>query len=95
MLLSVCPIYSIFKLHQLISLLGSFLHNNYKQALSLLDGAPALARTMLDLGVEDEATFAEWLSQEKEYLMGLTKEPLVETLEMEYYEKLTKLTDSQ
>ena len=33
----------------------------------------------------------EWLREEEAYLRGLSKEPLEETLEMEYYKMLESL----
>ena len=50
---------------------------------------------MEDLGIEDDSVFETWLAEEKEYLLGLSKEPLVETMEMEYYQKLVNLKASQ
>ena len=37
----------------------------------------------------------DWLKEEEEYLRGLSKEPLEETLEMEYYMLFLKLTTSE
>ena len=34
--------------------------------------------------MKDELVVEEWLKEEEEYLQGLLKEPLLETLEMEY-----------
>ncbi|KAI0038697.1 hypothetical protein FA95DRAFT_1505189 [Auriscalpium vulgare] len=69
--------------------LSTFLLNNYKQALTILETAPsALAKAMRDLGIEDATTFEAWRAEEKEYLANLQKEPLVETLEMEYVVRL-------
>ncbi|KAF7967191.1 hypothetical protein HWV62_35590 [Athelia sp. TMB] len=50
---------------------SSFLLNNYKQALGILEtGPPALAQAMVDLGItgSSEAIFEKWLEEEKEYL---------------------------
>jgi hypothetical protein len=69
--------------------------NNYKQALSILDSRPALEKSMKNLGVETEAAFEGWLEEEYAYLSGLLKEPLEETLQMEYYQKLVSLEDSE
>jgi len=46
-------------------------------------------------GIKDTDTFRKWLLEEKEYLNGLSKEPIRETLEMEYYQKLVNLRDSE
>ena len=43
---------------------------------------------MLDMGIPNVEVFAHWLDEEKEYLQGLKTEPVVETLHMEYYQRL-------
>ena len=70
----------------LIISIGSFLLGNYKQALDLLATAPALEQAMKDLRVSDHHIFEKWLAEEQEYLKGLSAEPVIETLEMEYYQ---------
>ena len=50
---------------------------------------------MRDLGVVDTKVFEEWLEEEKAYLLGLQKEPLEETLQMEYWQKLLNLQASK
>jgi hypothetical protein len=50
---------------------------------------------MLDLGIENEGMFHTWLLEEQAYLKALKSEPLVETLEMEYYQKLVNLGASE
>jgi hypothetical protein len=47
------------------------------------------------VGAKDELVVEEWLKEEEEYLRGLSKEPLLETLEMEYYKLLVTLGDSE
>jgi hypothetical protein len=74
---------------------GKFLVNNYLQALDILKGQSALKKTMEDLGVADTGVFAVWLEEEREYLKGLLKEPIRETVEMEYYQKLVNLHASE
>lgn len=74
---------------------GEFLVNNYHQALDIANGESVLKRTMADLGVTDASVFAVWLAEEQEYLMGLSKEPIRETQEMEYYQKLVNLGASE
>lgn len=69
--------------------------NNYKQAFGILNGKETLKKTMCDLSIDNENVFDHWLVEEKEYLLGLSKEPLVEILEMEYYQKLVNLAASQ
>jgi len=71
---------------------GSFLLNNYKQALGILAGEEALVQAMQDLHIADRCVFKRWLSEEQEYLKGLVAEPVAETLEMEYYQGLLKLS---
>ncbi|KAF8150127.1 hypothetical protein B0H34DRAFT_757442 [Crassisporium funariophilum] len=75
--------------------LSTFLLNNYKQALALLDTRPAVAAALKKLGAEDEETVEGWLKEEGEYLQGLSKEPLQETREMEYYKLLMVLCKSE
>ena len=76
-------------------LLGDFLVNNYKQALGILNGRAALKKTMEDQGIESPDVFERWLEEEKAYLRALVKEPVHETLEMEYYEALIKLNANE
>ncbi|KAJ7925431.1 hypothetical protein B0H13DRAFT_1863087 [Mycena leptocephala] len=54
-----------------------------------------LEDAMRDLRVELRAVFAEWLEKEKTYLQTLSKEPLAETMDMEYYQKLVNLQDAE
>ncbi|KAF8523540.1 hypothetical protein BU17DRAFT_74962 [Hysterangium stoloniferum] len=71
--------------------LTTFLYNNnnYKQALDVINSGPtALSQAMQDLQISNFNVFEEWREEEKIYLEGLSKEPIVETLEMEYYQKL-------
>lgn len=46
-------------------------------------------------GIEGDMTFSTWLKEEREYLQGLKKEPEVETLQMEYYAKLSAYFEHQ
>ncbi|KAI0058310.1 hypothetical protein BV25DRAFT_1872035 [Artomyces pyxidatus] len=76
--------------------LTTFLLNNYKQALEILASAPtALAKAMQDLGIANIGVFDQWREEEKTYLQNLRTEPMVETLEMEYYKLLVNLRASQ
>ena len=73
-----------------------FLWNNYKQALQIIKETPNLiARAMKDLGISGEGVFESWLVEERQYLQGLKKEPVEETLQMEYYRKLANLWSSE
>ena len=80
-----------FKTYQSLS---RFLCNNYYDALKTLSDTPALLSAMEGLGVKATSEFADWLEAEKKYLKGLTKEPLEETLQMEYVTKLEELEDA-
>ena len=54
----------------------------------------ALAQATEDLGLSDPEVFKTWCEAEREYLDGLSREPLVKTLEMVYYQKLNNLQAS-
>ncbi|EIW81516.1 hypothetical protein CONPUDRAFT_90395 [Coniophora puteana RWD-64-598 SS2] len=72
--------------------LSLFLLNNYKQALEILDdGVPRLAASMSHLKISDANVFSSWLDEERTYLKGLEKEPIEETLQMTYWQRLTNL----
>jgi hypothetical protein len=75
--------------------LGTFLLNNYKQALEILDTRSAVNDALVKVGCQDMAMVKEWLKEEERYLRGLSKEPLEETLEMEYYKLLLNLGASE
>ncbi|KAI6017015.1 hypothetical protein BKA83DRAFT_4465278 [Pisolithus microcarpus] len=69
--------------------LTNFLFDNYKQALAIIrDGKTILPNLKRDLPIEDDNIFCRWLEEEKEYLEGLSCEPLEETLHMEYWHRL-------
>jgi hypothetical protein len=70
---------------------GMFLLNNYKQALSLLETKPAVVAALTKAGASSGDAVKGWLQEEEAYLHGLSKEPLEETLEMEYYKMLESL----
>ena len=69
--------------------------NNYKQALGILGGEAAFIKQMSDQGISNMLVFKVWLEEEKAYLEGLAREPFVETLTMEYWQKLVNLGASQ
>ena len=50
---------------------------------------------MAGLNISDSRVFEEWWQEEKAYLDALQKEPIAETLEMEYYQKLINLCGSK
>jgi hypothetical protein len=76
-------------------LLGTFLLNNYKQAIEILDTRSVVSSALVKVGAQDMAMVKHWLKEEEEYLRGLSKEPLEETLEMEYYMLLLNLSTSE
>ncbi|KAG6847569.1 hypothetical protein H0H93_007343 [Arthromyces matolae] len=75
--------------------LSTFLVNNYKQAVAIINGQPALEKQMADQNIPNAGIFRQWLEEERSYLTGLQREPLQETLEMEYYQKLVNLDASR
>ncbi|KAJ7124029.1 hypothetical protein C8R43DRAFT_899278 [Mycena crocata] len=79
-----------FDTYQSLSLV---LSNKYKRALEVKSTAPALTAAMHELGVLSKDTFVEWLAREKACLQSLQREPLEETLQMEYYQKLVNLQE--
>ena len=82
----ICLLYRLYS-----SIIGTFLLNNYKQALSLLETKPTIIAALTKVGASSGEVVHEWLLEEGAYLCGLTKEPLDETLEMEYYKMLESL----
>jgi hypothetical protein len=75
----------------LTSLSGKFLLGNYKQALNILETRPAVNTALTKVGAVDGVTVEDWLREEETYLRGLSKEPLEETLEMEYYKMVVNV----
>ncbi|KAJ7270013.1 hypothetical protein B0H12DRAFT_997107, partial [Mycena haematopus] len=73
--------------------LSLLLCNKYQRALKIKATEPALRDTMRELGVASRTEFEDWLAKEKAHLRTLSREPLQETLEMEYYQKLVNLGD--
>jgi glucan phosphorylase len=47
------------------------------------------------VGAADGAVVEGWLREEETYLRGLSKEPLEETLEMEYYKMVMNVRESE
>ncbi|KAJ7831313.1 hypothetical protein B0H14DRAFT_2592757 [Mycena olivaceomarginata] len=76
---------------------GKFLCTNYRQALTILKTEPALKDWMRQEHVESFDEFYQWLLEEKEYLVSLkhAAKTKVETLEMEYVQKLVNLSTSE
>ncbi|KAJ7735271.1 hypothetical protein DFH07DRAFT_870772 [Mycena maculata] len=63
----------------------------YRRALEIKGTYGSLCDAMQRLQVESREVFKSWLEQEKTYLRTLSREPLEETLEIEYYQKLVNL----
>ncbi|KAJ7866594.1 hypothetical protein B0H14DRAFT_3084195 [Mycena olivaceomarginata] len=77
--------------------LSKFLCTNYRQALTILKTEPALRDWMRQEHVESFDEFHQWLLEEKGYLVGLkhAAKTNIETLEMEYMQKLVNLSASE
>lgn len=76
---------------------GKFLTSNYRQALTILKTETTLKTWMQQEGIDSYDHFHQWLAEEKTYLLGLKHAPKtnVESLEMEYVQKLVNLSASQ
>jgi hypothetical protein len=61
----------------------------------ILNGEVSLTKAIKDQGITDPHIFTEWLDNEQVYLQRLTEEPICETQEMEYYQKLVNLNASK
>ena len=57
--------------------LGTFLLNNYKQALKILDMRSAVDTALVKVSTWDMDMVKEWLKEEEEYLRGLSKRSLL------------------
>ncbi|KAJ7774334.1 hypothetical protein DFH07DRAFT_866024 [Mycena maculata] len=75
--------------------LSLVLCSKYQRALEIKGTYWSLRDVMRRLQVESREVFESWLEQEKAYLRTRSKEPLEETLEMEYYQKLVNLQDAE
>ncbi|KAJ7680000.1 hypothetical protein B0H14DRAFT_3101793 [Mycena olivaceomarginata] len=75
--------------------LTTVIGNKYRRALKIKQGLPALQDAMRALNVSTRDVFETWLAKEKEYLQSMKKEPVEETNEMEYYQKLVNLYASE
>ncbi|KAJ7280620.1 hypothetical protein C8J57DRAFT_1500837 [Mycena rebaudengoi] len=71
------------------------LASKYRRALEIKQTSSMFQEEMCHLGVGARAEFAGWLAAEKAYLKSLSKEPEQETLQMEYYQKLINLQDTE
>ena len=70
---------------------GTFLVNNYKQAVEIIESEEALRFAMDAAGISGGEEFVSRRAEEEAYLRGLSKEPAVETQAMEYYQRLVNL----
>ncbi|PPR06009.1 hypothetical protein CVT24_004721 [Panaeolus cyanescens] len=75
--------------------LSKFIVDNYKQALEILSTEEVLKKKMEANGISGPEVFDAWKKEEHEYLTNLSKEPVEETLNMAYYQKLVNFYDSQ
>ncbi|KAJ7023105.1 hypothetical protein C8F04DRAFT_1213346 [Mycena alexandri] len=73
--------------------LSALLIRKYKRALEVKATEPALEETMRQLNIESKDDFAGWLATEMAALKNLLWEPIVETMQMEYYQRLVALAD--
>ncbi|KAF8207400.1 hypothetical protein K438DRAFT_1904642 [Mycena galopus ATCC 62051] len=71
---------------------GTFLVNNYKQAVGILNTEKTVKYAMAQASVTEEMMEAR-LKEEKVYLDRLSVEPAEETDHMEYYQQLVNLAD--
>ncbi|KAF9030501.1 hypothetical protein BJ165DRAFT_1417723 [Panaeolus papilionaceus] len=72
--------------------LSSLIVTSYKRALDLLASEDAFLKQVQHQALDNpDATFPRWLEEEFHYLTSLKREPVQETLKMEYYEMLRKL----
>jgi len=73
-----------------------FLHNNYKQALSILgETQERLPQLKHELNITDDSVFHAWLAEDRAYLLSRKKEPKEETAQMTYWQRLVNLTASR
>ncbi|KAJ7718135.1 hypothetical protein B0H16DRAFT_1797773, partial [Mycena metata] len=75
--------------------LSKFLVDNYNQALGIIDLEESLKFAMEQAGIEGPEVFDQHLQQELAYLRSLSKEPTVETDQMEYYQRLVNLAEQK
>ncbi|KAJ7020575.1 hypothetical protein C8F04DRAFT_1317247 [Mycena alexandri] len=73
--------------------LSALIVRKYKRALEVKATEPALEETMRQLNIESKDDFVGWLAAEMAALKNLMWEPIQETLQMEYYQKLVTLAD--
>ncbi|KAJ7275919.1 hypothetical protein C8J57DRAFT_1224061 [Mycena rebaudengoi] len=82
----------MFNTYQVLSLL---ITSKYCRALEVKQKSVLFKDEMQQPGLSMRAEFDGWLVAEKSYLKLLSKEPVEETLQMEYYKKLAMLEDTE
>lgn len=75
--------------------LGTFLYNNYKQALTIVVEVGDLLKQIQGTKGFLDTDFVTFLAEEKKYLDGLSAEPEVETLAVGYAEAVDKLAAAE
>ncbi|KAJ7724512.1 hypothetical protein B0H16DRAFT_1736701 [Mycena metata] len=75
--------------------LSKFLVDNYNQALTIIDLEESLKFAMEQAGIDGPEVFEQHLQQELAYLRSLSKEPMVETDQIEYYQRLSKVAEQK
>ncbi|KAJ7671816.1 hypothetical protein B0H14DRAFT_3538139 [Mycena olivaceomarginata] len=75
--------------------LSTFLVNNYKQAIEILETEEPTLAAIKESGIQDVSEFQSRLKEEMEYLRGLSKEPDEETDRLEYYRRLVALMERE
>ncbi|KAJ7585533.1 hypothetical protein C8J56DRAFT_1052837 [Mycena floridula] len=77
--------------------LSTFLVNNYKQALAILETEAAFNQSMTEAGISSPEVFQDWLQEELVYLKTrvMSEVPEREKLEIEYYLLLVKLKETR
>ncbi|KIJ52904.1 hypothetical protein M422DRAFT_155675, partial [Sphaerobolus stellatus SS14] len=70
--------------------LGMFLHQNYIQALEILEEMPAEINMLTGGRMIADAHYVKWLDEERLYLESKQKEPELETFKIDYVELLQK-----
>lgn len=73
--------------------LGSFLFNNYSQALTIINDLTDYLPKMFAKLQLDPTDFPRWIDEEREYLTGLGKEPEEDTLRVAYVKALQELAN--
>ena len=80
----------------MLSIVGNFLCNNYKQAKSLITTLTAqLAKAKRDLDIRKDDIFEQQHKEEKEYLRNVKEEDPQDILKMEYVRTLQHLASAE